>query len=277
MSNFIRNSVVSAGYGNVTADSKPFVLDSNQRAAEKERQNKVVRPVKPAVPQPGSDGFSAGLAASEAEGVSVNETVLNDAMFKAKEIREDATAKASKIIADANAEAEAIREQAKQLGYEDGLREGKMEAAKRTDDYIASITKERDEIIEEERRKLENELASEEKQLVDISAALIEKLTGILVDDYKPVLLHMINSAISEEDSSKKFIIRISEDNYGYISDNRDRIAGAANPNIEMEMYGDAKLDGRQCIIETDNGIIDLSMDVQVKNLITAMKLLSED
>jgi flagellar biosynthesis/type III secretory pathway protein FliH len=44
-----------------------------------------------------------------------------------------------------------------------------------------------------------------------------------------------------------------------------------------MEMYGDAKLDGRQCIIETDNGIIDLSMDVQVKNLITAMKLLSED
>jgi flagellar assembly protein FliH len=224
----------------------------------------------------GPDGFSAGIDAPAADGPAMNEAVLNDAMYKAKELREDATNKAMKIIADANAEAEAIREQAKQVGYDEGLKEGKMEAARRTDEYIANITRERDEIIAEERQKLEDELAREEEQLVDVSAKLIEKLTGILVDDYKPVMLHMINSAVSEEDSSKKFVIRVSEENYGYISDNKDRISGAANPNIEIELYGDAKLGGRQCIIETDNGIIDLSMDVQVKNLVTAMKLLSE-
>jgi flagellar assembly protein FliH len=264
-------------YGNnITTDNKPFVLDSNQRAEEKEKQHiRAARTPKPAVP--GGDGFSAGINAPEADGPAMNEAVLNDAMFKAKELREDASNKAMKIIADANAEAEAIREQARQLGYDEGYRDGKMEAAKRTDEYIDKMTRERDEIIAGERQKLEDDFADDERNLVDIAAGLVEKLTGILVDDYKPVMMHMINSAISGEDSSKKFVIRISETNYGYISDNRDRISGAANPNIEIEIYGDAKLDGRQCIIETDNGIIDLSMDVQVKNLVTAMKLLSEN
>jgi flagellar assembly protein FliH len=260
---------------NLTPNNEPYVLDSNQKAVEKQRQHKLVRTIK----AEGGDapgGFSAGISASEVEGPAMNEAVLNDAMYKAKELREDATNKATKIIADANAEADSIREKARQEGYEAGLKEGKMEAAKRTDEYLAGITRERDEIIAAEREKLQDELQKDEQQLVDFTAKLVEKFTGILVDDYKPVMLHMINSAVSEEDSSKKFVIRVSEGNYGYIADNKERISGATNPNIEIEIYGDAKLDGRQCIIETDNGIIDLSMDVQVKNLVTAMKLLSE-
>jgi flagellar assembly protein FliH len=274
LSNFVRNGFVPQGYNNFTSDNEPFVLDSNKRALEKAKQNRIA--IKSRLAAASGDGFSAGIDAPVAEDPAMNEAVLNDAMYMAKQLREDATNKAMKIVADANAEAEAIREQAKQMGFEEGLKEGKMEAAKRTDEYLANITRERDEIIAAERQKLEEELADDERQMVDISASLIEKLTGILVDDYKPVMMHMINSAISEEDSSKKFVIRVSEDNYGYISDNKDRISGATNPNIEIELYGDAKLGVRQCIIETDNGIIDLSMDVQVKNLVTAMKLLSE-
>ena len=89
-------------------------------------------------------------------------------------------------------------------------------------------------------------------------------------------MFHMINNALTDAETSKKFVIKVSESNYTYISDNYDRLVGAGNSNIDIEIYGDAKLDKSQCIIETDNGIIDLSMEVQVRNLVTAIKLLSE-
>lgn len=261
-------------------NSEPFILDTNERAAEKERQYKVIRSVSRGedADERSGDRFEEMAATSVDTGkaVTMNEAVLSDAMYKAKELREDATNKALKIIADANEEAEAIREAARQEGYNAGLEEGNMEAMRRADVYLQDIQTQQDKQLEAEKQKLEEMYEENQKALVDLSAQLIAKLTGILVDDYEPVMLYMINSAIAEADSSGKFVIKVSEDNYGYISDNKDRILGAMNPNIELEIFGDIKLDGRQCIIETDNGIIDLSMDVQVKNLITAMKLLSD-
>lgn len=255
-------------------------MDTNERAAEKERQYKVIRSVSRGddADEKSGDRFEEMAATSMDTGkaVAMNEAVLSDAMYKAKELREDATNKALKIIADANEEAEAIREAARQEGYNAGLEEGNMEAMRRADVYLQDIQTQQDKQLEAEKQKLEELYEENQKALVDLSAQLIAKMTGILVDDYEPVMLYMINSAIAEADSSGKFVIKVSEDNYGYISDNKDRILGAMNPNIELEIFGDIKLDGRQCIIETDNGIIDLSMDVQVKNLITAMKLLSD-
>jgi flagellar assembly protein FliH len=205
----------------------------------------------------------------------VNQAVLDDAFDKAKSLRDDAVVKAAQIIADANTEAETIREQARQEGYNKGLEEGNMEAMKRADVYLENLQKEHEEQARVSAETMKQELAASEQSMVDISCSLIEKLTGILVDDYKPVLLHMINNALNEEETGGRFIIRVSDDNYSYVSDNRDRLSGAANPSITIDIFGDAKLDKNQCIIESDNGIIDLSMDVQVRNLITAIKLLS--
>ena len=104
---------------------------------------------------------------------------------------------------------------------------------------------------------------------------MIQKLTCILVDDYKPVMIYMINQVLNEDEDSRKFVIRVSEENYTYIADNADRLSGAANPGITIEIFSDTKLQKGQCQIESDTGIVDLSMDVQVRNLITAIKLLS--
>lgn len=115
-----------------------------------------------------------------------------------------------------------------------------------------------------------------EGKIVDVACGLVEKLTGILVQEYKPVMLYMINQVLNEEDASRKFVIRVSQEHYAYISDNYDRLAGAANPSITIEVFEDSKLKPGQCLIESETGIVDLSMDVQVRNLITAIKLLSE-
>lgn len=269
MSNLLKSGFVP--FSAQKNNTEPIILDMNERAAQREKEYKVIRSV---------DEKSAAdeLAATEYTNEdSMNEAVLSDALYKAKELREDATAKALKIIADANEEAVMLREQAKEEGYNEGLSEGNMEAMRRADEYLQKMNQEQESIISDMRHGLEAEFDEKERALVDITARIIEKLTGILVDDFRPVMMHMINNALSNEDNSKKYIIRVGSKNYSYINDNIDMIAGSGNPNISIEIFEDMKLDGRQCIIETDNGIIDLSMDVQVRNLITAMKLLSEE
>lgn len=204
-----------------------------------------------------------------------NNVILSDAMDKAKVLRDDAMVRAAKIISDAEEEAKQIAEQARQEGYEQGLKEGNMEAMKRADQYLSDIRREQDTLLQRNQEELQKQMEKAEHDMVDATCDLITKLTGILVAEYKPVMLYMINQALSNAETSKKFVIHIAEETYSYIADNHDRLVGAANPGIEIEIYGDSKMDRGACQIDTDNGIIDLSMDVQVKNLITAIKLLS--
>ena len=150
-----------------------------------------------------------------------------------------------------------------------------MEAMKRSDAYLSRIEEEKSVFMENYDREMEEKLKSASDKLIDTCCAIIQKMTGILVDEYKPVMLHMINNSLLEQDTSHRFTIKVAEELYPYISDNYDRLVGAINPSITLEIFGDPKLNKRQCLIESDNGIIDLSMDVQVNNLITAFKMLA--
>lgn len=249
-----------------TQSDTPFVLDVSKRKVWQDRteqKSKVIRPLEEQ--QEDID-----------ESQNANHIILDDAMDKAKLVRDDAMMKAAKLIADAEEEAESILEQARQDGFRQGLEEGNMEAMKRADEYLANINQEQEVKLAESRRQMQQEFIQAEKEMVDVTCSLIEKLTGMLVRDYQPVMLHMINNALNAADTSRSFIIRVSEEIYPYIADNQSRIVGAANPGITIEIYGDSKLSRSECLIETDNGIIDLSMDVQVKNLITAIRLMSD-
>lgn len=245
--------------------SEPYVLDTNSRVINQEKETgKIIRPLE-----------EKAQEEQESADDTAGKVILDDALDMAQTLREDARVQAAKILADAENDAKEIRENARKEGYNQGLEEGNMEAMKRADVYLENIHKEQEIVIQEAMQQMETDLRESEAKMVDVSCMLIQKLTGILVEQYKPVLLHMINSGLSDSDTSSKFIIKVSEDNYAYVSDNHDRLVGAGNPNISIEVYGDSKLDNQQCIIESDNGIVDLSMNVQVKNLITAIKLMS--
>lgn len=261
------SNLFKSGFSGIkTIKNEPFILDVSARISEPGAQGKIIRPLEEHTEEP-EDGTDERVS---------NQELLDDAMVKSKDILDEARERAKKILEDAKNKADTIRQNAEKEGYEKGLEDGNMEAMKRADKYLENVQREQNELLEKNNRMLEESIADTEKKLIDIVCALIEKLTGILVNDYKPVMLHMINNALSESDTSRKYAIRVAEQNYSYIEDNRERLSGAANPNISIEIFGDSKLQPHQCIIESENGIIDLSMDVQVRNLVMAIKLLSE-
>lgn len=249
------------GIKNLT--DNPFIIDYNSRVIE--NQPKIIRPADEQAEEDVAE-----------EDVISDKEIIDDAMDMSKDILDKAREHAKNIIEDAKLAAEDIFENAKRDGFSKGYEEGRIEAESRNQIYLETVQSEKNAFIEKNNQIMYENIADTEKKIIDISCGLIEKLTGILVEHHKPVMLHMINNALGEIEASRNFIIRVSEQNYQYISDNMDRIVGATNPSVSIEIFADTKLKPHQCVIESENGIIDLSMDVQVRNLIAAIKLLSD-
>ncbi|MCM1496997.1 MAG: FliH/SctL family protein [Clostridium sp.] len=207
----------------------------------------------------------------------IADEVVRSAKSEAESIVNQAHDEAEQMRAAAYDEVEQIKQQAKEEGYQNGYDEG-MAAAQ---EAIQAQTDE----FEQRKQDLESDFADKEKALlqeteskmVDILCRLIPSVTGVVIEQQKDVLLYMINCAMRDLDNSKQFVIKVSTEDYEAVVQQKDAIYGALNPSIQIEIFEDAKLAPMQCLIETDHGIVDVSLDVQLHNLLTSLKLMIKE
>lgn len=216
-----------------------------------------------------SDGFS------EEEIQEKSEELLVSAKKDAEEIINQAHEEAERLRAAAYDEAEQIKQQSREEGYQAGYCEGEKQALEEYEEkkaqYDARLA-ENEQYLDEKEAALVTET---EHKMVDLLCQFIPKITGISIEGERDVLLYIINMAMHDLDNSTKFVIRVSSKDYAMLSERRNEIYGALNPGIELEIFEDAKLSPMQCLIDTDNGMVDVSLDVQLNNLIKALKLMS--
>ena len=65
-------------------------------------------------------------------------------------------------------------------------------------------------------------------------------------------------------------LLRILE----FICTNKEEILERVGAGIEIEIVADSSMDGNSCVIETDSGVFDCSLGVQLENLIKDIKSL---
>lgn len=190
---------------------------------------------------------------------------------KAERLLLDAEAAAEKIIEDAKNEAEAMRqhaaEEGKRAGYLEGLEQGQQELRNRE----AQLEQERCELIDEY-----HQLAAElEPKFATVVARLLEKLTGVLVKEHEEVILHLIGQGMAEAGKSKNLVIQVSSEDYRRVTEAKETLMHGLPEDVEISIREEEEFTKNQCLIETDGKMIDCSLDVQLKSLITDVKLLS--
>lgn len=220
-------------------------------------------------------GFVQGL---NAEVVEISEDAAaqlmagqEQARAAADDIIEQANLEAERIIRDAKKEANTVWEkayaEAKHDGYDAGVKEGHIEADRMRNELLKEKKQQQSEYVE----LLENM----EKDLVGIMLEVFEKVTKVLSADKKDIMLHLIDNALNHIESSKEFVIRVSKDDYQFVTKHKEFIQEAIPRDGSLEIVKDATLERNQCLIETDGGIFDCSLDVQLENLIMEVKALS--
>lgn len=220
---------------------------------------------------------AGGSPRTKEEAQQVVNNMLQSARDEVETILSEAHSEVEQLRAAVFDEAEIIKKQAHDEGFQMGY-----------EDAIESLSKEyaqKEALLEQKMRECDEKLCEREAALVketeyhmvELLCRLIPSVTGVVVEGQKDVLLYMINAAMHDLDNSKHFVIKVSGNDYKGLVERKDEIYGALNPAIDMEIFEDAKLTPMQCVIETDNGLVDISLDVQLDNLIKTLKLMIKE
>ena len=231
-----------------------------------------------------ADGFVNGLKAdvveqlltgSEDENEAVDsqnpDDVKNQLAAAIEEANEQARSikdEANEVLAQAHMEAGKIIEDAKRTGYEQGAYNAREEYESKAE----ALERE----YEQKKAQLEKEYndmkAAIEPELVETITEVFRKITYTVAEDNKEIIIGLINGVM---DISNEFVIRVSPDDYRFLVNNQGKIYCAVSKEVNMDIVEDAAMKKNQCIIESDTGVYDCSLDIELNNLIRDIKLLS--
>lgn len=212
------------------------------------------------------------------ENLGYSEEMDEDTMAQIQEQIEgmvaDAQAQAQQIVADAQAQAQQIMDDAAAQGRAQGYDEGYAQGVNEAEAVKAQAEQER-EALESEYQQLVDEM---EPQLVDAIADIFEHVFNIDFRDDKNIVLHLLQTTLSRVEPGNNMIVHVSAMDYDMVMDERTRLEEAVTtPNASLEIIEDPTLKENECMVETDGGVFDCSIGVELEELTRKLKLLSFD
>lgn len=218
--------------------------------------------------------FSAGIVRSDTEVIEEVEEEVNvteQAKEEAERIIEEAKEEADAILKQAYLDAKNLREDAKVQGYAEGnrmMQKELQETRTRLENEYSAKSRRLESDYTTKRNNMENEL-------VDVILEVFNKVFHIQYDNKKHILMHLINNAILNIEGDRKFRIRVADSNVLFLEKHRDDILERVGQGIELEFIADSAMDGNNCFIETDSGVFDCSLGMQLEELIKDIRSLS--
>ena len=196
----------------------------------------------------------------------------------ARKLKEDYNAKiqninaeAEEILAQAQAQAGQIREEAKKEGFNSGTIESERQLTEKKQELEqqhAQLARQLEEDYEQRRNDME-------PQIVEALLAVFTEVTHTVSEDNKEIVLHLINNVLKNVENSHSYSIKVSPDDYNFVLNNQGKIYCAMNNEVNLDIVQDMALKQNECMIETDSGVFNCSLDVELHNLIKQIKLLS--
>ncbi|MBP5641130.1 MAG: type III secretion system stator protein SctL [Victivallales bacterium] len=189
------------------------------------------------------------------------ELLTSGRLVKAEEVA--AISKAEEVIATAEAEAEQIRNDAKtafleekQRGYDKGLEDGK-----------ASIVARKLELIDESVAFME----SVENKMVDIIMTALKKCVMEIGD--RELVVQIVRKVMNAVVRNQRHItLKVAPDMVDVVKGRLDEILKDYPMLDDIEVLDDVRLKGAACMIETEAGIADASVDTQLTLIEKSLK-----
>ena len=196
--------------------------------------------------------------------------LLADAHEQANQILEQVKAQADEILEQAKVTGEfeknKIIEEARKIGYQEGLI--------KANDELAAQKQELDDKTQQLEMEYQQLVSELEPNFVKLVMGLVKKLTGILVEDKREIIVYLMEQSLRNLGKVKMLTIRVSTEDLEIVTVAEDKIRAIIGEECQLEFLADSKLTKHQCILELENQIIDCSLDVQLKGLMEDLKML---
>lgn len=172
-----------------------------------------------------------------------------------------AVVKAESIIAEAQAEADRLVSAAqdvyngeKKRGYEDGIAEGRMAMSEQLMDMTA---------------KSINFFGGLEEEVVELVIQAIKRILGSI--DSSDLIVKVVRNALAVARNQHEVKIRVAPSQVAVLNQRLNELL-ADYPGINYLMVvEDQRLPNNGCILETDLGLVEASIDVQIESMRKAL------
>lgn len=186
-----------------------------------------------------------------------------------------------KLMDEAKKRADEHYQQEMQRAYEEGIEKARVEAAAIIEN--AKIERENilDEVIklkEELLNEYKDEIKNAEKDLLDISLDIVEKIINYEVDKSDNYVLGIVKDSLDRVLSKKDVVLKLSTSDYYTVLSNKKQLIANVKGFGEIEIVQDESMEPGTCIVDTPLGVIDGSIQVRMDNIQKEiMKMLNEN
>lgn len=260
----IEEKMASSGFPETGQEAEPYLMQSFDEDAEQ------------------SDSMDALFADNpevelmQAEQMSEDDGRLSQASAQAQEIIAQAQAQAQEICQQAQAmaqqDAKKAYDDAYRQGMQDGYSEGIQKANAESEAALAQYAQKEEQL----QRQYEQRLEEMEPYLIRELTGIYEHVFEVELSQYRNILQHLIASTLRAVEMSEHYLVHVSEQDYSYVSMQKPQIIEeGCVKNSLLEIVEDRTLAKNECLIETESGIFDCSLSVQLTELKRKLQLLS--
>lgn len=163
---------------------------------------------------------------------------------------------------DAQERIAAWAEEAKQQGHAEGFESGEQKGFEAWQEQIAHAGR----IIESAEQAFHERLNEAEPTVIDIAVQALEKMLGPewLPDEHWRMQLSTAVSSLREQGNIR---VLVSAEDYEDVRMYKEELQSVAGSSQKVTIYPDAQMKEQQCVLETDFGKLDVSLDTQLQEL----------
>jgi len=253
---------------------------AGQRSSEAEKNEKIVIDSNPR-----ADLFLSGLHKSrEMSGLSSEEMEESEnTMSLPPEVESAIREQAARILDEAKLEERRIKEQA--------LKEAKIQKQRVLDDAreegyrigyesgLATLQEMEDRLKErmvQNQQEYQAEIERLEPMFADLVIRYVEKLTGYVMEEKRPVIGYLMKEAILGTDPSRSYVIHVSSEEYRVALAQEAELKDIISGRASLEIVMDNSMKPGECKIETDTCVLDSGMGTRLDMLKENLRLLIE-
>jgi len=219
---------------------------------------------------------SEGNPTLDVETQSLKERIIADAELAAEQIVQQAKAEALELKAAAEKDAEAwwqsrreedagVREEACRQGFEEGYRNGALEAEDQLKRQYEELLTEAQTIVTQAYTAKESIITEGESFLVELSCSIAEKIIHRKLSKAPEMSMNLFAKALARRKEQGVIVLCVSPAQFSYVQAAKDELSLALDAQAELQIVPDASIKDGGCIVRSAFGSIDARVDTQLE------------
>lgn len=279
------SNLYKAGFVHLGEDAR--VIDMNailEKRLKEEAERRSHQPEHELVAA--QDGFTEGLNAEkvdvllepDAEAASQQNASIQEQEQLKQEIEE-----ARNELAGLQAQIEQEKEQAqleidqmKAKAFEEANEQGYQEGYRKGLDSVQELQKQcEDERLQQE-QEYQKKLEEMEPLMVDTLCDVYSHIFKVEAKEHKELVLKLLQDTLLKVDGTGSIIVHVAKEDYAYVQEQKGALLEEAGMQSgSVEIVSDAALARARCMIETEGGVYDCSLDTELAELKRRLMLLA--